>query len=61
MNFITLTEAKEYLRVDSSDEDAVVASLLAAARTTSLQALATCGVLASSSGEFSCLRARATS
>ena len=31
MHFITLTEAKEYLRVDSSDEDAVIASLLTAA------------------------------
>lgn len=30
MRFITLTEAKEYLRVDSSDEDAVIASLLTA-------------------------------
>ena len=31
MTFITLDEAKEYLRVDSSDEDALTASLLAAA------------------------------
>ena len=31
MKFITLTEAKEYLRVDSSDEDAVIGSLLPAA------------------------------
>ena len=31
MTFITLTEAKEYLRVDSSDEDAVIGSLLMAA------------------------------
>ena len=30
MRFISLTEAKEYLRVDSSDEDAVIASLLTA-------------------------------
>ena len=31
MHFITLTEAKEYLRVDTSDEDAVTASFLSAA------------------------------
>ena len=31
MTFITLVEAKEYLRVDSSDEDAVIDSLLSAA------------------------------
>ena len=31
MYFITLTEAKEYLRVDSADEDAVISSLLTAA------------------------------
>ena len=31
MTFITLDEAKEYLRVDSSDEDAVIGSLLSAA------------------------------
>ena len=31
MTFITLAEAKEYLRVDSSDEDAVIGSLLSAA------------------------------
>lgn len=31
MTLITLTEAKEYLRVDSSDEDAVIGSLLLAA------------------------------
>lgn len=31
MRFITLPEAKEYLRVDSSDEDAVIGSLLLAA------------------------------
>ena len=31
MTFITLNEAKEYLRVDSSDEDAVISSLLLAA------------------------------
>jgi len=31
MTIITLTEAKEYLRVDSSDEDAVIGSLLLAA------------------------------
>ena len=31
MTFITLAEAKEYLRVDSSDEDAVIGSLLFAA------------------------------
>ena len=30
MRFITLTDAKEYLRVDSSDEDAVITSLLTA-------------------------------
>ena len=30
MTFITLTEAKEYLRVDSSDEDALISSLLLA-------------------------------
>ena len=31
MTFISLDEAKSYLRVDSSDEDAVIGSLLAAA------------------------------
>ena len=31
MTFITLPEAKEYLRVDTADEDAVIISLLAAA------------------------------
>ena len=31
MKFITLDEAKEYLRVDSSDEDALIDSLLLAA------------------------------
>lgn len=31
MTFITLAEAKEYLRVDSSDEDALIGSLLSAA------------------------------
>ena len=31
MTFITLDEAKEYLRVDSSDEDALIGSLLSAA------------------------------
>ena len=31
MTFITLAEAKEYLRVDTSDEDAVISSLLSAA------------------------------
>ena len=31
MTFITLDEAKAYLRVDSSDEDAVIGSLLMAA------------------------------
>ena len=31
MTFITFAEAKEYLRVDSSDEDAVIGSLLSAA------------------------------
>ena len=31
MYFITLDEAKEYLRVDTSDEDAVIGSLLYAA------------------------------
>lgn len=31
MTFITLDEAKAYLRVDSSDEDTVISSLLAAA------------------------------
>ena len=31
MELITLTEAKEYLRVDSADEDALTESLLAAA------------------------------
>ena len=31
MKFITLDEAKEYLRVDSSDEDALTGSLLTAA------------------------------
>lgn len=31
MTLITLTEAKEYLRVDSADEDAVIGSLLLAA------------------------------
>lgn len=31
MTFITLAEAKEYLRVDSSDEDTVIGSLLSAA------------------------------
>ena len=31
MTFITLDEAKEYLRVDTSDEDAVIGSLLFAA------------------------------
>lgn len=31
MTFVTLEEAKEYLRVDSSDEDTLTASLLAAA------------------------------
>ena len=31
MTFITLNEAKEYLRVDTSDEDAVISSLLFAA------------------------------
>ena len=30
MTFITLEQAKAYLRVDTSDEDAVIASLLAA-------------------------------
>ena len=31
MTFITLDEAKEYLRVDTSDEDALIGSLLSAA------------------------------
>ena len=31
MTFITLEEAKMYLRVDSADEDAVIGSLLSAA------------------------------
>ena len=31
MTFITLDEAKEYLRVDTSDEDTVIGSLLSAA------------------------------
>ena len=31
MTFITLEEAKLYLRVDSADEDAVIGSLLSAA------------------------------
>lgn len=31
MRLITLTEAKEYLRVDTSDEDAVIGGLLLAA------------------------------
>jgi len=31
MKFITLDEAKEYLRVDTADEDAVIVSLLSAA------------------------------
>ena len=31
MTLITITEAKEYLRVDSADEDAVIGSLLLAA------------------------------
>ena len=31
MTFITIDEAKEYLRVDTSDEDAVIGSLLSAA------------------------------
>ena len=31
MTFISLDEAKSYLRVDSSDEDSVIGSLLAAA------------------------------
>lgn len=31
MTFITLEEAKAYLRVDTSDEDAVIGSLLASA------------------------------
>ena len=31
MTLITMTEAKEYLRVDSADEDAVIGSLLLAA------------------------------
>ena len=33
MALITLGEAKEYLRVDSSDEDAVISSLISAAET----------------------------
>lgn len=33
MEFITLDEAKEYLRIDSSDEDATVTALLTAAET----------------------------
>ena len=33
MSFITLEEAKLYLRVDSADEDAVIGSLLSAAGT----------------------------
>ena len=31
MDLITLTEAKEYLRVDTSDEDGIIESLLQAA------------------------------
>lgn len=31
MTFITLEEAKSYLRVDSADEDSVIESLLLAA------------------------------
>ena len=31
MQFITIDEAKQYLRVDTADEDAVIASLLSAA------------------------------